>query len=386
MRITAVSATIAQDSGRNFVFVRVDTDERGIFGWGEATLGFQPLAVAGAIDDVAPLLVGEDPFRVDHLWQSMYRRQFFKGGSVTSAAISGIDQALWDIKGKALEVPVFELLGGRVRDRVRVYDQSWSDESWVFDPNRTESNVRDIQTGVSASIAAGFTAIKLLPNPPCGALDTNAVLSATVAAVEAARDTAGEAVDMMLDFHGRTDPATAIQFAHALVSYRPWFIEEPCQPENVDAMAQIARSTSIPIATGERRFTRHEFRELLEKQACAVVQPDVCYCGGISELLKIGNMAEPYYVAVAPHNPNGPIATAASVHVALSLPNFLILEQVPTGSAFADAFFEIEDGYFKPPERPGLGIELRTDLLAQRIYAPRQHNRATAQDGSVADW
>jgi galactonate dehydratase len=386
MRIKAVSAKIAQDGGRNFVFVRVDTDERGLFGWGEATLGFQPLAVAGAIDDVAPLIVGEDPFRVDHLWQSMYRRQFFKGGSVTSAAISGIDQALWDIKGRALNVPVYELLGGRVRDRVRAYDQAWSDESCCPETSETTSRARDIRDGVIMSIAAGFTAIKILPNPPCGPLDTSAALSATVAAVEVARATAGDAVDIMLDFHGRTDPATAIQFAHALASFRPWFIEEPCQPENVDALAQIARSTSIPIATGERRFTRHEFRQLLEKQACAVVQPDVCYCGGISELVKIGNMAEPYYVSVAPHNPNGPIATAASLHAALSLPNFLVLEQVPTGFSFADTGFRLEDGYFEPPQAPGLGVEMRTDLLAERTYVPRPHKRATAHDGAVADW
>ena len=208
--------------------------------------------------------------------------------------------------------------------------------------------------------------------------------------VAAVREAAGDDADIMVDLHGRTSPATAIQVGRALEPLRPWFLEEPCQPGNVDAMAEVARALPIPIATGERLATRHEFRELLEKRACAVIQPNVCYCGGVSGLRRIAAMAETSFVAVAPHNPNGPIGAMVSVHLALALPNFLILEQVrddvPWRAEIVDRPLEIDGGYVDPPTRPGIGVELVEEVAAAHPGASPPPHLAFAPDGSLLDW
>jgi galactonate dehydratase len=384
MRITGVSTTVVDAGDRDWVFVRVETDEPGLVGWGEASLGWQTNAVRGAVRDLEPLLVGEDPRPVERHWQTMTRGLYFKGGIVTMSAVSGIDQALWDLKAKDLGVPLYELLGGPLRNRVRTYVNLGSELG---------GDARDPQAWADAARAsreAGFDAMKAYPVAPARPLERTAWLRKTVELVAAVREGAGDDADVMVDLHGRTTPAMAIQVGRVLEPYRPWFLEEPCQPGDVDAMVEVARALPIPIATGERLVTRNEFREHLEKRACAVIQPNVCYCGGVSEIRRIAALAETALVSVAPHNPNGPIGTMVSIHVALALPNFLILEQVrgdvPWREEVVDEPLVAAGGYVDPPARPGIGVELVEEIAAAHPgRSPRPH-LASAPDGSLLDW
>lgn len=387
MRVTAVSTVVVNARLRNWVFVKVTTDEPGLIGWGEASLEWKTNAVVGAVNDLADIVVGEDPMRLEHLWQAMFRQQFFKGGIVTMSAISGIDQALHDVKAKALGVPLYELLGGRVRDRVRLYDHlGGGDSTAVYDdatPSAFAERARE-------SIADGLTALKILPVPPSRPLEGAAALRQADSLMAAVRDAVGDDVEIMVDLHGRTTPAAAIQFGHVLAPYRPWFIEEPVQPGNVDALVEVARALPVPIATGERLVTRWEFREVLEKRACAVIQPDVCHCGGVAELRRIAAHAETCFVSVAPHNPLGPIATAVNVHLALTMPNFLIQEvmrsDVPWRDEVVDAPLEIVDGHVLPPTRPGIGVEVDEEAAARYPYVSEPAARVFHEDGAVGDW
>jgi galactonate dehydratase len=387
MKITGIDTVVVNAKLRNWVFVKVTTDEPGLVGWGEASLEWKTKAVVGAVADLAPLLIGQDPRRTEHLWQVMYRQQFFKGGIVTMSAISGIDQALNDIKAKDLSVPLYELLGGIVRDQVRMYDHLGGGSPEAVYESVT---VDDFARLAEESIVAGFTALKILPVPPTRMLDGAANLQRAKELMGAVRDAVGANVDVMVDLHGRTTPAMAIQYGHALGPMRPWFFEEPCQPEVVDAMVEVARSLPIPIATGERLVTRWQFRELFEKRACAVIQPDVCHCGGLSEMKKIAAMAETYHISVAPHNPLGPVATMVNIHFALSTPNFLIQEvmrqDVPWRNEVVDAPLEILDGYVYPPTQPGLGLEVDEQGAAAHPYRPEPQLNCFDKEGAVADW
>jgi galactonate dehydratase len=386
VRVTAVDTVVVGASLRNWVFVKVSTDE-GLVGWGEASLEWKTRAVVGAVDDLAPLVVGEDPLRIEHLWQAMFRQQFFKGGIVTMSAVSGIDQALHDVKAKALGVPLYELLGGRVRDRVRLYDHlGGGDSQAVYD----EATPASFAERARESVADGLTALKILAVPPSRPLEGMAAIRQAEALMGAVRDAVGDDVDVMVDLHGRTTPAAAIQFGHALAPFRPWFLEEPVQPGNVDALVEVARALPIPIATGERLVTRWEFREVLEKRACAVIQPDVCHCGGVAELRRIAAHAETCFVSVAPHNPLGPIATAVNVHLALATPNFLIQEvmraDVPWRDEVVDAPLEIVDGHVLPPTRPGIGVDVDEAAATAHPYRTEPAVRVFDRDGAVGDW
>jgi galactonate dehydratase len=387
VRVTAVETVVVNAQLRNWVFVKVSTDEPGLVGWGEATLEWKTRAVTGAVDDLAELVVGEDPMRLEHVWQAMLRQQFFRGGIVTMSALSGIDQALHDIKAKALGVPLYELLGGRVRDRVRLYDHLGGGESTAVYENATPESFAE---RARASVADGFTALKILAVPPSRPLEGAASLRQAEALMGSVRDAVGDDVDVMIDLHGRTTAAAAIQYGLALAPFRPWFLEEPVQPGNVDALVEVARALPIPVATGERLVTRWEFREVLEKRACAVIQPDVCHCGGVAELRRIAAHAETHYIGVAPHNPLGPIATAVSIHLALAMPNFLIQEvmraDVPWRDQVVDAPLEIVDGHVLPPERPGIGVAVDEEAAAAHPYRPEPVTRAFQPDGAVADW
>lgn len=387
IRIRNVSTVVVGAELRNWVFVKVVTEEPGLVGWGEASHEWKTRAVTGAVEDLAPLLIGQDACRVDHLWQLMYRGQFFRGGTVTMSAISGIDQALHDIKAKALGVPLYELLGGAVRDRVRMYDHlGGGAREAVYE----EATVEAFADRARRSVADGFTALKILPVPIGRPIEGFARLRDAEALMGAVRDAVGPEVDVMVDLHGRTTPAMAITYGQALAPHRPWFLEEPCPPENVDAMVEVARALPIPIATGERLVTRFQFRELFEKRACAIVQPDVCHCGGISELKRIAAMGDTYYISVAPHNPLGPIATAVNVHFAISTPNFLIQEvmrsDVPWRNEVVDGGVEIVDGHVAAPTRPGIGVEVDEAAAAAHPYSPEPSLDAFHADGAVADW
>ncbi|MCX7012930.1 MAG: galactonate dehydratase, partial [Candidatus Sumerlaeota bacterium] len=285
-----------------WMFLKISTDE-GIGGWGEPIVEGRARTVAMAIAEHAPRLVGQDPRRIEHLWQQMYRGTFYRGGPVLVSAISGIEQALWDIKGKLYGAPVYEMLGGAVRERIRMYGHARG------------AGPDGAARGAAEAQRRGFTAIKTGLEAPVRNVDTPAYVERTVEKIAAMRRAVGSEFDIAIDFHGRVSPAMAIRLAEALEPLRPLFIEEPCLPENVDALVRVARATTIPVATGERLFTRWGFREVLEKQAAAILQPDLCHAGGIFEARKIAAMAEVYYASVAPHNPLGPISLAACLQV-----------------------------------------------------------------------
>lgn len=353
-----------------WLFLKIHTNA-GIVGLGEPLVEGRALTVAEAVKEVAPYLVGKDPRRVVHHWQAIYRHAFYRGGPILTSALSGIDMALWDIKGKALGVPVYELLGGPTRNRIRVYAHANS-------PNR-----------IKDQLAQGFTAFKTGPakRRPSRYVETPAEVHYAAERFAELRKAVGDGVDIAIDFHGAISPATAKLLIKALEPYQPMFIEEPCQAQNHDVMAEIARGTHLPIATGERVFTKWGFREVLEKRAATILQPDLCHAGGITEVRLIAGMAEAYYAAIAPHNPLGPISLAAGVQIAASIPNFLCQEQVSLGVGHIKKPFVVREGYLDLPTGPGLGVELDENAMADKIgHDWRNQESYDADDGSVVDW
>lgn len=387
MKITRIRAQVVNARLRNWIFVHVETDEPGLTGLGEATLEFQTRAVIGAIDDLAPLILGQDPRNIEHLWQVMYRHPFFKGGVVTMTALSGIDQALHDIKAKSLGIPLWQLLGGLTRDRLRMYDHlGGGDSTAVYDSANTESFAEK----AAQSRADGFTAVKILAVGKTAPLDGRAALKSAEALMAAAREGAGEDMDIMVDLHGRTSAAMAIQYAEVLKPYRPWFIEEPCQPEDPQGIARVARATTIPIASGERLCHRSEFLHLLQARAIAIAQPDVCHAGGLTEVRRIAALCDTFGVAMAPHNPLGPVATMVNIHLGFATPNFLIQEvlraDVPWRDEVVHGGARIEGGHVLPPQAPGIGITIDEAAAARHPYVDAPPIQWYHADGSVADW
>ena len=354
MKITDISAFVTRPPQvlSNYVFVKVSTDE-GITGWGESSIGAS--SVAAVVEEFGAAIVGKDPFRIEEHWQDMYHLfHNVRGGALQMAAISGIEIALWDIKGKALNVPVYELLGGAMREKLWTYGR--------FDGVDPADAVRTAML----YIERGYTALKGDPFGHQGIFTSPESERDAVAKVEAVREAVGDDVELLVEVHGRLTPAEAIRIGERLEPYRPFFYEEPVPPQNVDAMVRVAQAINIPLATGERIYTKWGFKDLLEKQAVSVVQPDVCHAGGISELKKIAAMAETYYVGFAPHNPYGPINTMAAIHVDACTPNFLIQEGGHGDwydSILTEPFKGQADGYFDLPTAPGLGIELDEDAL-----------------------
>jgi galactonate dehydratase len=387
MRITRISTLVVNARMRNWVFVKVETDQEGLWGWGEATLEWKTRGVVGAIEDLSVLLIGQDPRPTEHLWQTMHRQYFWRGGITDMTAISGIDQALWDIKGKELGRPVCELLGGPVRGTLRFYDHlgggSLEGMYKAIEPEQFGARIQE-------SLDAGFTAVKAMPIPVAELIESPATLKQAARSVEAMRRAGGDGLDIMLDLHARTTPAAAIQFGRMLVDYNLYWYEEPCWHEHVDGLVEVARALPFPIATGERLAGRGQFRELLEKRACAVVQPDVSHCGGISEARRIAAMAETYQIAVACHNPTGPVGTAAALHVGFATPNYLIQEMVrndvPWRNDIVTNPLVLEKGLAQAPTASGLGIEINEKEAAKHPFAAEVTMPAFHRDGSVADW
>lgn len=364
MKITEVKTMLVAP---RWLFVKVLTDE-GIYGVGEA-LGDKAETIAAAIGELSRYLVGKDPCLIEHHWQVMYGGAFWRGGPILNAAISGVEQALWDILGKSLNVPVYQLLGGRCRNKIRVYAGIDFDEK-----------------GIEEKLNKGFTALKFPPFNQLKLVDSYEKIKEAVRKIKKVRQLVGDKVDIMLDFHGRLSPTMAIIACEEFAPYHPFFVEEPCLPENVDAMLRVARKTNIPIATGERLFTRFGFRETLEKGAASILQPDLAICGGIMEAKKIAAMAETYYVAIAPHCPYGPILAAASLQLDACIPNFLIQEGCSSGLELLKEPFEIKEGYIEVSEKPGLGIELDEEIIAKYPYRPCDVPRWYHEDGSFANW
>ena len=369
-----------------WLFLKIHTDE-GLVGYGEPVLEGRARTVETAVNELAAYLIGKDPLRIEHHWQAMYRGSFYRGGPVLMSAISGIEQALWDIKGKYYQMPIYEMLGGACRDKIRMYGHL---KTVAIERGNTIVQMVEVARQRKAE---GFTAAKYSIIPPIQPIDTLAALDSHVERFAAVREALGKEVDLAIDFHGRVSPAMAIRLAQALEPYYPMFIEEPCLPENVDTMVKIATSTTIPIAAGERLFTRWGFREYLEKQAVAVVQPDLCHVGGIFEARKLAAMAEVYYVTVAPHNPLGPISLAACLQLDACIPNFLLQEHpgMPEkwdlGVGYLKQPFVIENGSIALTKWSGMGLELDEAFLQAQSYdgawdTPRLYH----EDGSVADW
>ncbi len=353
-----------------WLFLKVHTNA-GIVGLGEPVVEGRAATVATAIKELEPYLVGKDPRQVVHHWQAIYRHAFYRGGPVLTSALSGVDMALWDIKGKARGVPVYELLGGPTRQRVRVY-----------------AHARGVD-GLKKGLAQGFTAFKTQPasrrRPRY--VETPGEVKYAAEKFAEMRQVAGDDIDIAADFHGAISPATAKILIKALEPFQPMFIEEPCLPQNHDIMAELARGTHLPIATGERVFTKWGFREVLEKRAATILQPDLCHAGGITEVRLIAGMAEAYYAAIAPHNPLGPISLAAGVQIAASIPNFLCQEQENLGDGYLKKPFVVRNGYLELPTGPGLGIELDENAMASKIGHDFKNPEAyDADDGSVMDW
>ncbi|UHG92873.1 galactonate dehydratase [Spirosoma oryzicola] len=354
-----------------WIFLKIHTDV-GVVGLGEPLLEGRALTIQTAIKEVEPYLIGKDPRQVVHHWQAIYRHAFYRGGPILTSALSGIDHALWDIKGKLLNVPVYELLGGPTRDRVRVYGRASTPEDMK---KRKEEGYTVIKTGVAKKNPAN-----IVENPRFVkyAVDNFASL----------RQAGGDDMDIAIDFHGSIPPQTSKLLIKELEPFNPMFVEEPVQAQNVDVLADIARGTHLPIAAGERIFTKWGFRELLEKRAVSIVQPDLCHAGGITEGRIIAGMAEAYYVPIAPHNPMGPISLAVGLHLAASVPNFLVQEQVSLGEGYIKNPFKLQkDGTVLIPKGPGLGIELDEAQLKDKIgHDWRNPETYNALDGSVVDW
>ena len=387
MKIVRVSSQVINARLRNWVLVRVETDVPGLIGVGEATVEFQTRAVVGAIEDLSALIVGKDPRDIERLWQIMYRHPFFKGGVITMSALSGIDQALWDISAKELGVPLWRLLGGLARDRVRMYDHLGGGDSEAVYGSDT---VASFAEKTKMSIADGFTALKILAVPKTQHLDGHARLRHAEELLGTARDAGGPDIDIMVDLHGRTSAAMAIQYAHVLEPFHPYFLEEVVQPEDVAGMTRVARSTRVPLASGERLVTSQELLPLLKAQAIAVAQPDVCHAGGITGIRKIASLCEAFGVALAPHNPLGPVATMVNLHLGFSTPNFLIQEvmrsDVPWRDAVVKGIPPIEEGYVSPPQEPGIGVDIDDAEAARHPFQPSTPIQWYHEDGSVADW
>jgi galactonate dehydratase len=355
-----------------WLFLKVHTNV-GVVGLGEPITEGRALTCATAVKEIEPYLIGKDPRAVTHHWQAIYRHAFYRGGPILTSALSGIDQALWDIKGKLLGVPVYELLGGPTRNRIRVYAHA-----------RTPDQIR-------AQRAQGFTAFKTGParfnNRYARPVENKAWIENAVAKFAELREIVGKEGDIGIDFHGAVPPQTARILIKELEPHTPMFIEEPVNCQNVEVLAEMARLTHIPIATGERIFTKWGFREILEKGAASILQPDLCHAGGITEVRIIAGMAEAYYATMAPHNPLGPISLAAGLQIAASVPNFLCQEQVSLGDGYIKSPFKVRDGYIDLPTGPGLGIELDEEAMKDKIgHDWKNAETYDPDDGSVVDW
>lgn len=369
-----------------WMFLKIETDE-GICGWGEPVVEGRARTVETAINEFRPILIGADPLNIQHLWQLMYRGTFYRGGPILCSAISGIEMALWDIKGKYYNMPVYQMLGGKCRDKVRMYGHL---KPTAIAADFPVSGMLEI---ADKRLEEGFSVLKYSIIPPIRPIDNMEMVDAVVERFAAVRERIGKKVDLAIDFHGRVSPAMSVRLLKELEPYYPLFVEEPVLPENVDEMVRVSRTTSIPIAAGERLFTKFGFRELIEKQAVSVVQPDLCHCGGIFEARTIAAMAETYYMQIAPHNPLGPISLAACLQLDACVPNLLAQEHpgMPDhqdlGVGILKKPFEIEQGYIRIPEGPGLGIEVDEEAIESlRFDGTWDTPHLFFDDGSVADW
>lgn len=367
-----------------WIFIKINTDE-GISGWGELVSGTKTETVVAGVKEMCSKLIGKNPFEIERIWQRLHR-SFFRGGPINGTAISGIEMALWDIKGKALNLPVYELLGGAVRDKIKVY-------SWIGGDHPS-----DVVAMAQKRWDKGFRAVKMNATSEMHYIDSLEKVDAAVERVASIREKFGNAMSIGIDFHGRVHKPMAKVLAKALEEYHPMFIEEPVLPENEEYFAQIANEVSTPIATGERLYTRWGFKNIFKQGAVDIVQPDISLCGGLLEERKIAAMAEACDMAVAPHAPYGPVALAATFQVDACTPNVFIQEQ-SLGIHYNQGFdlldfvknkeiFQYKDSFVDIPKGPGLGIEMDEDKIKEVAQEGLVWNNPSwvNYDGTIAEW
>lgn len=378
MKITGIETYLVEVGRRNLCFVKLSTDE-GLHGIGEAYSAGPDLATASTIEYFTDWLVGMDPMDIERIWHKLWIGSRFPGGSVVNSALSGIDHALWDLKGRALSTPIYQLMGGKFRDRIRVYQNPGGRT-----PEETAENALALREKYQ------FTAIKTNPLPfGWNEMTWPQALKEVDRKMAVLRNALGDGMDIALDPHAQIlEPIKAIELCHAVAPYRPMFVEEPLRPENVDAMAAVREKSPVPIATGEMLYGKWEFRDLLKVRAADIIQPDVCCCGGLTELKKIAALAEAEYVTMAPHNPMGPVASAINAQFDATASTFLIQEyHIDTESPRKDLVTEpyaLKDGYLEVRDRPGLGLDLNEDYFKAHPYKPWRRGFPIKPDGSMA--
>lgn len=383
MKITDVKVYLVPNTD---VYVKIETDA-GLSGWGECSVHYMPQATAGMLKDLRLYLLGQDPMRIELLWQSLFRDLFMRGGPSHMAAISGIDMALWDLKGKALNVPVYELLGGLAHDKIRLY----SHIAGTSEQEMAAKAKKLADQGVTMIRFRGFH-----DTDPQRLHDHKKGVEQQVSYLTAMREAVGYGVDFIVECHGRYDPVWAIRLGREVESLKPFFIEDPIRQENPQSLALLRQHIDVPLAAGERYHHRWDFREAIVNQYLDYVRPDICHCGGISEMKKIAALAETFYIGVVPHNTQGPLAMAACMHTAFSTDNVPVVEAIFANPdnvneqqlRYSGPWPAYENGYALPPKGPGLGIEVNEEALiaAQNDFTPRTQPRLRGYDGSVRDW
>lgn len=366
MKVTDVKVFVVDCYRTNWVFVKVYTDG-GIEGVGEGTLEYKERALTGAIEHIREYLLGKNPLDIEKHWHDIYRDAYWRGGPVLMSALSAVEMALWDILGKKLSVPVYQLMGGRVRDKVRIYVNGW------FAGAKTP---REFAEKAGEVVARGITALKWDPFGKSYMDISNEDLSKALECIAAVRDAVGPNTDLLIEGHGRFNIPTAIKIARELEQFKPMVFEEPTPPDNLDALKAVRDKSPVAISAGERLYTRYDYKRMFDKMAVDYIQPDVSHAGGIMELKKIAAMAETHYIPFAPHNPSGPVANAATLQLAACCPNFCILEIMYSDIHYRKNIttedLKCEEGYITIPDKPGLGIELNETECMKYPY--KVHN------------
>ncbi len=365
MKITDIKTYIMDAYRTNWTFIKVETDE-GIYGWGEASLGTQEMALSGCVEDLKRLIVGRNPMEIEKMVFEVYRDIYWKGGPVLMSAISGIEMACWDIMGKYYNAPVYALLGGKIRNKVKMYANSW------FVGAKTPD---EFAAKAKETVALGVKALKWDPFGSSHMTIENEVLIKAENIVGAVREAVGPNVDLLIECHGRFNPYTAVKISKRLEQFNIFLMEEPCPPDNLQAIAEVKKNSNVPISAGERVYSIYGFEDLFAKNAVDIAQPDIFHAGGIFESKKIAAMAQAKHIPVSFHNPSGPISNAAILQLAATVPNFLIHEIMLTDGSFRKRVTNekvvFEDGFIKINDCVGLGIEINEDVIEEYPYKPR---------------
>ena len=382
MKVTDVNTFLVNpETNKNWLFVKVETDE-GISGWGESyTIWDREVVIETYVQQIKRYLIGRNPFNIKHFTQVMFDDYAARRGSMEYfCAVSGIEQALWDIVGKALDTPIYNLLGGACREKILVYANYWYGGARLPEEFAEKAVV---------AIESGFTALKFDPFPgPWRSYISKQDERAAVEVVKAVREAVGQDIDLLIEVHRRLSPMNAVRVAKMLEEFKPYWYEEPVPADNIDALAEVRRNINIPVVTGETLYTKSAYCKVFEKRAADIINPDVCNCGGILELKEIAAMAQPYYVAVSPHNFNSTtIGLAATISVSACIPNFLITEYFlnfkPRGDQISVNPIKVENGYIRISDKPGLGLELDEEAMARypyREFAKRKIRRYYEED------